>query len=306
MRNDASRENSSKNTGYPWTCYKYVLIVSTTTFYSGYMIGLLSAVILYIPASFKLSVLETTLIVSTILIGMLLGNLFCGVLGDPMGRRPILGISGIVGILAATLSGFAPGTWAIILGRLLTGLTIGMNTVAAGLYLAEISPSGIRGAVQGYGELAGWVGGILANLLALPIVIYLDERMSWRIIFFIGALLHIPAILLTFIALPESPRWLFLHGQEAKAQAIMESIYGDDKRDELERELEILKEYATQQRLRENSFGDLFKKENRHAVAIAFLLHVLQQLCGNNIISYYSSIILHDLGFVKELSIGMT
>jgi MFS family permease len=282
------------------------MIVSITAFYSGYMIGLLSAVILYIPFSYELSVMETTLIVSVILLGMLLGNLASGMVGDRLGRRPILVISAMIGLLAATLSGFAPSVWAIIIGRLFTGLSIGLNSVGAGLFLAEIAPSKIRGSLQGYGELAGWVGGILANLCALPIVIYLDKTVSWRIVFLIGAVLHIPAIVATLFALPESPRWLVLHQREDEALKVLKTIYGPGEDEQLQKELEILKDYAGQQMQEQSSFGALLKKENRHAVLVALILHLLQQLSGNNIITYYSSIILHDLGFVREMSIGMT
>lgn len=270
------------------------------------MIGMISAVILYIPESFALSVTETTLIISIILFGMLLGSFAGGSLSDVFGRRLMLGMSEILGCIAAIVGAFSVGTWMLILGRFLTGLAIGTATVVVGLYLAEVSPTRIRGAIQGYGELAGWVGGIASMIIALPIVMNMDNEVSWRLVFLLGAVTYLPAITLTFIFLPESPRWLVLKGRDDEALQLLQRIYGECNQDELEKELRILKTYASHQHAQKTSIKDFWRKENRHGLVITIILHVLQQLCGNNILSHYSSIILHDLGFMREMSIMMT
>lgn len=293
---------------YPWTIYQYALIVCLSGFAGGYTIGNIGPTILYIPQVIPLSTLDTTLVVSMVLIGALCGTAVSGMFGDRLGRKPVFLISGSFGIVSSLILAVAHSSGQLIIGRFLAGVAVGAVTVASGLFLAEASPTAVRGRVQGYGHLSGWIGGILAHVIGIGSIYLAPKAWSWRITFALGGLLYVPSIILTFLLLPESPRWLISRGRDKEALELMRKIYGPG------REHEVHQEYKTVQKSIGGSTGsrtcgrtrELFRKEYRRPMALSLALQGLQQLSGNNMITFYSSIILHDLGFTRQLSVLMT
>lgn len=292
--------------GYPTCVYQYTFIVSLSAYAGGFAIGSMSPTILYIPKSIPLSVVETTLVVSMVLVGALFGTFFSGVLGDHFGRKPMIIVSGIMGIISCFALVISTSSWHLITGRFAVGLSVGSATVTLGLFLAETSPTSIRGSIQGYGHLAGWVGGIMAHFIGIIIIYSVKGTLCWRIIFLTSAVFYIPATILTIWLLPESPRWLVSKSRNEEALDILCTIYGAGREEEAHEEFKIMQTCVTEGSSNGRSIKDFFKPEYKQPLIIAFILQALQQLSGNNMITAYSSIILYDLGLTKEMSILMT
>lgn len=293
-------------TGYPWKIYGYTLIISLGGFASGYTVSNIGAAILYIPNSIPLNVLETTLVVSMVLIGALLGSFASGLLADRFGRKPIIVVSALVGAIASLGIAFSRKSWHLVLGRFLVGLAVGALTVLSGLFLAEASPAPIRGSLQGYGHLSGWVGGILAHGIGILFIYLTPGRMCWRLSFGLGAIFFAPAAMATLFGLPESPRWLVSKGHDARALEILRGIYGVGREQQVLEEYRIMQHFILGKHSHSVTLMEFFRAEHRSALSMAFILQMLQQLSGNNMITFYSSIILHDLGFSRESSVIFT
>ena len=296
-----TKKNST--TSCSWYIYLYTLVVCMSGFAGGYTVGNIGPTILYIPKVIALSTFETTLVVSMVLIGALAGTLLSGAMSDRLGRRAVILISGLFGVASAILLTFAESTRELIIGRFLAGVAVGAASVASGLFLAETSPASIRGRLQGYGNLSGWVGGIVAHLVGFGAIYVAPAATSWRLIFAIGGLYYIPALLLTVTFLPESPRWLMSQRRDDEALRLLYRIHGPCGKDQVAEEYRCMQKGINLEGPNSSGIKELLRPEYSWPLFLSFALQVLQQFSGNNMISFYSSIILHDLGFGREASV---
>lgn len=149
------------------------------------------------------------------LIGVLVGSLTCGFLGDHFGRRRLI-LGGIawfsIGmfITALTTSVAAFGTM-----RFLTGLGLGVILATAGATIAEFAPAGRRNFYNAIVYSGIPAGGVTAALLGIVLL----EPLGWRGLFMLGATPILFLLPLAWFKLPESPRWLLSRGREEEARA---------------------------------------------------------------------------------------
>jgi MFS family permease len=157
--------------------------------------------------------------------GACLGALLFGHLTDRYGRKKLFMVTLGLYIVASVATAFAFAPWYFFLFRLLTGLGIGGEYSAINTAIDELIPARNRGQVDLAINGSFWVG---AGIGAVAALLFLDEGIfaadvGWRLAFGIGALLGV-AILLVRRNVPESPRWLFIHGQEEEAERIVDAI----------------------------------------------------------------------------------
>jgi MFS family permease len=157
--------------------------------------------------------------------GACLGALFFGHLTDRFGRKKLFMVTLGLYVLASVATAFAFAPWYFFVFRALTGFGIGGEYSAINTAIDELIPARNRGRVDIAINGSFWVGAGIGGLGAL---LFLDESLfaldvGWRLAFAIGAVLGL-AILLVRRNVPESPRWLFIHGREAEAERIVEQI----------------------------------------------------------------------------------
>jgi MFS family permease len=157
--------------------------------------------------------------------GACLGALFFGQLTDRFGRKKLFLVTLALYILASVATAFAFAPWIFFLFRALTGFAIGGEYAAINTAIDELIPARNRGAVDIAINGSFWVG---AALGAIGSVLLLDESLfasdvGWRLAFGIGAVMAF-AILLVRRHVPESPRWLFIHGRPEEAERIVDEI----------------------------------------------------------------------------------
>lgn len=157
--------------------------------------------------------------------GAVLGALFFGWLTDRLGRRKLFFFTLALYITATAATAFSFSVWSFLLFRFLTGMGIGGEYTAINSTIQEFTPARFRGWVDLTINGTFWIG---AALGAVGSIVLLDASwvgadMGWRLCFGIGAVLGL-IILLMRLWLPESPRWLLIHGQGEEARVIVEGI----------------------------------------------------------------------------------
>jgi MFS family permease len=162
---------------------------------------------------------------SAYLLGAVLGALFFGWLTDRIGRKKLFFVTLAVYLVATAATAFSWNLWSFALFRFVTGAGIGGEYTAINSTIQELVPARYRGwtdlVINGSFWIGAAIGAVLGIVLLNPAVI--DPEMGWRLAFFAGAMLGLVVFLMRFW-IPESPRWLMIHGQPERAQAIVSDI----------------------------------------------------------------------------------
>jgi sugar porter (SP) family MFS transporter len=260
----------------------------------GYDTGVIAGALLFIRKDFRLDALQQGWLVSSLVLGALLGSVSTGYLSDRFGRRRLLLVAGAIYAVGAIGAALSPSATVLIGFRLLLGLAVGVSSVLVPLYLAEMAPTALRGALTSLNQLMIALG-IFA---AYAVTFALSGSGSWRLMLGLAAL---PAALM-LIGLwfhDESPRWLVAHGRTDEARAVLARTQDPGA---ARREIAAIQR-ASQVGSR-FGLGELLRTPRlRRGVLLAAMLAVLQQLLGINTIVYYAPTILSAAGFGKSAAI---
>ncbi len=169
--------------------------------------------------------------------GACCGALFFGQLTDRFGRKRLFLLTLGLYIVATGATAFAFSAWYFFAARFLTGAGIGGEYAAINSAIDELIPARVRGRVDLMINGSFWVGSAAGSALAIVLLntSLFPENIGWRLAFGIGVVLGL-GVLLVRRNVPESPRWLFIHGREEEAEQIVDSIE-DDVRAETGQEL---------------------------------------------------------------------
>lgn len=257
----------------------------------GFDTGVISGAIPFLQQDFGLTDGTIEFITTAGLIGAIVGALIGGSVTDGLGRRKVLILSGIIFGVGALWSGFASTATSLILARLFLGVAIGTASFAVPLYIAEISPTRVRGTLVSLFQLMITIG-ILVSYFSDFLFANEADVTCWRPMFYVGV---IPAIILLvgMIFMPESPRWLFANGRGEEAMAVLDRTEGDGAKDVAD---SINNEIAKDKQ-NTSTWGDLFRKEWKYPLIIAVGIMFIQQFVGINTVMYYSPKIFQMAGF---------
>ena len=275
-------------------------ITATGGLLFGYDTGVISGALLFIRQDFApLSPFVEGIIVSTLLVGAVVGALSGGPLSDRVGRRPTALLAAIIFGAGALAVAFAPSVAFIIFGRFLLGLGVGLASMIVPLYIAEIAPAERRGALVSLNQLMITIGILVSYIVG---VIFTPIE-GWRYMFGVAL---IPALILGIgmFMLPESPRWLFEHGQTAKARTVLSRSRSPEEVDQEFREMEEIKNLEEEQA--RVSYKELLAPYVRPALIIGIGLAIFQQITGINTVIYYAPTILQGVGFSEGGAIAAT
>jgi SP family galactose:H+ symporter-like MFS transporter len=252
----------------------------------GYDTSVISGAMLFLQSDFHLTDTQLEFAVGIALAGALVGSAIAGILADRWGRRSTLILAGIGFGVFAVLSGLAVGLVSFVVARFFVGACIGLASLVTPLYLAEMAPARIRGALVSLNQLAITVGIGVAYFVDYS----LAASQNWRWMF-ITALFPSLVLLIGMIFLPESPRWLARSGFRQRA---LENFHRLGRGDEAEAELRDVELVLQEEK---GGFGMLFQPGFRVAVLVGIGLAVFQQITGINTIIYYSPAILRMSGY---------
>ncbi len=245
----------------------------------------------------------TGFVVSSALLGCMLGAYSAGRLADRIGRVRVMVIASAAFTISAIGSTFALGPTDMIIWRVLGGLGVGAASVIAPAYIAEIAPASIRGRLGSLQQLAIVIGIFVALLSDYAIAAAAggaSEELffglaAWRWMFFAEV---VPAVAYGILALtiPESPRFLMHKGEERKAREVLSMVLAkgiENRISEIRRT--ILRDHDTRLADLRRPTGGLLP-----IVYIGIALSVFQQFVGINVIFYYSSTLWQSVGFSEE------
>lgn len=281
----------------PILVYIIAIIAATGGLLFGFDTGVISGAIPFLQKDFGIDDSMIELITSAGLVGAIAGALFCGKVTDYLGRKKVILASAVIFAVGAVWSGIAPDSLNLILARLFLGVAIGVSSFAVPLYIAEISPTRIRGRLVSMFQLMITLGVLVSYLSDL---FFADESTvsCWRPMFYAGVL---PALILLvgIFFMPESPRWLLSKQRNAEGLAILQKIEGEEAAAQLARsigeEIERSKDESSR-------WSELLKPALRMPLMIAVGIMFFQQFVGINTVIYYSPKIFFMAGFDGAVS----
>ncbi|GAA1831748.1 sugar porter family MFS transporter [Microlunatus capsulatus] len=259
-----------------------------------------------IQGDFALSDVLIGFSVAVALLGCAVGAWFAGQLADQIGRKKVMLIGAVLFLASAFGAGLATGVTSLIIWRIVGGLGIGIASVIAPAYIAEIAPARYRGALASTQQLAitlGIFAALLSDALLANSAGGAAEQLwaglaAWRWMFLVGA---IPAVVygLLSLTIPESPRYLVAKDLDEEAADVLSRVTGERHPAERIKEIRV-----TLRRESKSSFRDIMKDGGglHPLVWVGIGLATLQQLVGINAIFYYSTTLWRSVGFSESQS----
>jgi sugar porter (SP) family MFS transporter len=273
----------------PGTIRRHVLLGAAITALGGllfgYDTGVISGALLFIGKDFHgLTSFDKELLTSILLIGALIGALGAGRIADAIGRRPTVLITAAVFVGGVMLAAFSPSYAVLVAARVIIGLAVGSASMVVPLYIGEVAPPKIRGALVSFNQLAITIGILTSYLVDYG----LASSENWRLMFGLAA---IPAVLMFagMLFQHESPHWLVAHGREDEARQVLHRVRSDD---DIDAEIAGVKELSG----RQSSWRELLDPSVRHVMVLGVALAVFQQITGINTIIYYAPTLLASAG----------
>ena len=283
---------------------KYIFGLTLSAGLAGLLYGYdtvsISGAIEFLRARYGLSTLMEGLVVSSIMLGAVIGAATAGFLSDRFGRKRILIIGGAFFLVAAVWSALTIGPIALIVARVAGGYGIGLTAALAVTYITESAPANIRGLLAFSYQLLAVCGIFLTNVINYIIASHgsndWDIATGWRWMLGLGAI-PAAAFLLAMRRAPESPRFLIQIGRTDEGFAVLEHILGTERArlrtDDIQASVKLETEMS-------HEFHDLFRPGLRRALVIGIFLAVFNQFIGMNAISYYGPVMFSDLGFAGD------
>ncbi|MFX1296613.1 MAG: sugar porter family MFS transporter [Promethearchaeota archaeon] len=269
--------------------YVIAVIAGISGMLFGYDTGVISGAIGFIKEDFGLISFVEELLVSSVLIGAILGAFMGGELADRYGRRKIIILAAIIFTGGAIGTSLAPNVIILIIGRIIVGLAIGIASFVAPLYISESAPPKIRGFLVTFNQLAITIGIVISYLVDFG----LSLIRGWRYMF---GLAVIPGIILMIgmWRMPDSPRWLVNHGNIDKAQKVLIEIR---KNIDVDNEIQEIKDSLNKQK---GGRKELLNPLVKPALIIGISLALFQQFTGINTVIYYAPLIFQSAGIVSS------
>ena len=240
------------------------------------------------------------------LYGTVIGSLTGGFPADRFGRKPTLLWVGVLYIVSAIGSALAPNVETFIAARFIGGIGIGMSTVVAPMYIAEIAPPADRGRLAGMFQF-NIVFGIVVAFLSNALLANIGDN-AWRWMLGVAAFPSI-AYTLMCLGIPESPRWLLTRkGDRTNGLRVLGLIQPDASPQELDRQAAEIVAASSEQK----SAKGFWSMRLRVPIALAFLVAFFNQMSGINAILYFAPRIFQMTGLgaraalLQSVGIGIT
>jgi len=242
-------------------------------------------------------------IVAAMPAGSLVGALAATQLADRIGRKRTIIIAGMIWVIGSILQCASVNRGMLVVGRIISGISVGLSSAVVPIYQSEITAPAIRGRIV---SLQQWsiTWGILLQYFVQFGCSYINGVASFRIPW---GLQMIPAIILSIgmTVFPESPRYLFDHGYEDEALQVLADLHGggDTSNDLVVLEYEEIKQQVYFERTEGvKSYMDLLKPGNPRRVMLGMCLQMWSQLCGMNIMMYYIVYVFEGAGLTGRRS----
>lgn len=270
------------------------LLAALGGFLFGYDTGIIGQALPFVQKQFHAGTVTASWIVSSVLIGAIIGAACSGYLADRISRKWTKCISGCVFVIGAILEATAQSSAWLIGARFVLGLAVGTASFVAPEYIAEQTPPRIRGGTVSFNQLMVTFGILLAYVAGFGLA---GVGGNWRWMLGLGA---VPGAILaiSMIFVPHTPRWLASKGRDQEARAVLNRTRtGRDVQPEMDSIHDVVgKERAL-------SLRDLLGGRVRPMLIIGIALAIFQQFVGINTVIYFTATILKYTGSSTSLSV---
>lgn len=259
----------------------------------GYDTAVISGAEGFIQTRFDLTAVMTGWIVSSLLIGAIIGTAAGGILSDLFGRKKLLILSAILYGFGAIYSAVPQTVSGLVTARIIGGIGVGMAVFLAPLYIAEIAPARLRGRLGSLDQLAISIGQSVVFFINAAVARsggqHWNVTTGWRWMLGLGATPALIFFVLLFF-IKESPRWLEKKGRSKEALSVLKRIHPDAVAQE---ELDEIKYSVANE---SGTILEVFKPGLRKASLIGVVVAFLSQWAGINAIMYYAPKIFQTSG----------
>lgn len=283
--------------------YFITIVITLGGLLFGYDTGVINGTQFYFSKYFELTGALKGFIVSSALLGALVGAAGAGILSKAIGRKSSLIVSAILFSISAWGSGLpsfmGDSINLLVFFRILGGIAIGIASMNAPMYIAEIAPAKKRGNLVTFYQLAIVIGFFVVFLVTYSIGNGLSEaeniQFGWRQMFW-SELIPSGLFLILLFFVPKSPRWLMTKGKEGEALNILTRVHGEEIAN---KEIIEIRESIQSENTKEKV--SIFSKPIITIIIIGTVLSALQQFTGINAVLYYGADIFEQaLGFGKD------
>lgn len=266
---------------------KVAVVASAIGLIYGYDTGSISGALVFLEKDYQLSTLWTSVITSIVVVGSLVGAAVGPRVANELGRRRAM-LAVAFGFMAfAGLSAAPFGVWWLTAVRLLLGVTVGMATVVAPVFISEFAAEHNRGRLGTAFQFFTCAGVIVSLLTAWA----LSASQSWEAVLGLAAA---PAgvVFLALLRFPDSPRWYAMRGRRAQALDTLRRLDPDADAAARLAAIEADLELGEHGRFRE-----IFTRRHARATFFVIAFGFAVQITGNNTILYFSPKIFEKAGF---------
>lgn len=259
------------------------LIAALGGFLFGFDTAVISGTTDRLKEIFELSSFALGFTVASAIIGTVIGAIFAGKPADKFGRRNTLFILALLYLISALGSALAWDWYSFLTFRLIGGLGVGASSVVAPMYIAEISPAGIRGRLVALTQFNIVFGMLIAYFTNYFISTFELGMMDWRWMLGVEA---IPATIffILLFSIPFSPRWLISQGRTDEAIAVLKKVGTDH--DDIQSEVSDIKSSLDS---KNHSIKEpFFTRKYFKPISLAVMIAVFNQLSGINAVLYYA------------------
>ena len=296
------------------TANSYTVTVAVIVALGGFLMGfdasVISGVVGFIETEFSLSRIELGWSVASLTLTATLAMMVAGPISDRVGRRPVLMAAAALFAVSAVYSALAPDFVALVIARMIGGFGVGAALIIAPMYIAEIAPPKVRGRMVSFNQLNIVLGisvAFFSNYLILRLgrsgaewaeTLHLGEW-AWRWMLGVEGL---PALLyfLALLFVPESPRWLAMHGRRDEALRVFEKV--GDSASAAANLAEVERSLADAAGAEAASVRQLFRPAMRLVLTIGISVAILQQITGINSVFFYAPMIFEQSGVGTDAS----
>src|SRR5574344_2178991 len=274
---------------YLWL-YIVAIVASLGGLLSGYDTGVISGALLFINESWDLADTMQGFLVSSVLIGAVIGAATNGVLADLFGRKKIIMATALIFITGSIMCALAPNIYILIISRIFVGFAVGIVNFVVPLYLSEISPKNLRGTLVSLYQWAITAGILFSYFINAA---FANATYNWRWMLLPGIILFVGMCFMK-----DTPRWLISKKREEEAKIVFSRIEPDINAD---KEIEEVKNTLKNDNQKTKS-----KLEFKKWMIMPFVVGIgimFAQICtGINTIIYYAPTIFKDAGFESNIS----
>lgn len=297
IRDNEGEDDETQSQQTLWSLFSLVVVAASTAATLGYDVGIMAAAIQPLETTMNLSSLQKEVAMGSLNFVAALGAALGGRVSVNYGRKPTVSVCAWLFVVGTVLMAGAPTYAILVLGRIVTGLGVGVSFVVAPVYLSEVAPTHLRGQLNTVFDVAINSGILLGYVVGFCVQVLLQDQsqgLRWRLMLGLGLVLPV-VVLVNLYKLPESPRWLVMNQDTTNATKVLHQL-GESPRQAQRTIQAIQDEWQHEQQMMRQPQSSSSCWKLSPGIRLALGLGFWQQITGTEAVLYYSADFLKNAG----------